>query len=65
MKKTIFLFLLLIGLLCALSVSACAAEIVASGNCGDGGANVTWTLDSEGTLTVKGSMYEDDFTGDS
>ena len=58
MKKTLFLFLLLIGLLCALSVSACAAEIVASGDCGE---NVTWTLDSEGTLTVKGSGRMNDY----
>ena len=33
-----------------------AADIVASGGCG---ANLTWTLDSEGTLTIAGSgnMY--------
>ena len=29
-----------------------AAEIVESGTCGD---NLTWTLDSEGTLTISGS----------
>ena len=34
-----------------------AADIVASGKCG---ANLTWTLDSEGTLTIdgNGSMYD-------
>ena len=36
-----------------------AADIVAQGDCGD---NITWTLDSEGTLTISGSgdMYTDD-----
>ena len=35
-----------------LAVGASAAEIVDSGNCGD---NLTWTLDSEGTLTISGN----------
>ena len=30
------------------------ADVVASGNYGAEGANVTWTLDSEGTLTLSG-----------
>lgn len=36
-----------------------AADIVASGDCGDSGRNVTWALDSEGTLTIagNGNMY--------
>ena len=29
--------------------------MVASGNCGQSGANVTWSLDSEGTMTISGS----------
>lgn len=35
------------------------AEITASGECGAQGDNVTWTLDSEGTLTISGTgdMY--------
>ncbi len=45
--------LLLLGLL---TVRASAAEPVASGTCGDGdGTNLTWTLDSEGTLTISGT----------
>ena len=38
--------------------AANAADVVASGDCGD---NVTWTLDSEGVLTVsgEGGMYTD------
>ena len=35
-----------------LAVGVSAAEIVDSGNCGD---NLTWTLDSEGTLTISGN----------
>lgn len=40
-----------------LTGTALAANIVASGTCGadDGGGNLTWTLDSEGTLTIRGS----------
>ena len=39
-----------------LTGTALAANIVASGTCGadDGGGNLTWTLDSEGTLTIRG-----------
>lgn len=31
-----------------------AATIVASGECGANGDNLTWTLDDEGTLTISG-----------
>ena len=31
------------------------AEVVASGNCGAEGNNVTWTLDDQGTLTLDGT----------
>ena len=42
-----------------------AAEIVDQGECGIGGSNVTWTLDSDGTLTISGSgeMEESAFYG--
>ena len=36
------------------AITANAADIVASGVCGAEGDNVTWTLDSEGTLTISG-----------
>lgn len=36
------------------AITANAADIVASGECGLQGNNVTWTLDSEGTLTISG-----------
>ena len=32
-----------------------AAELTASGTCGDQGDNLTWTLDSEGTLIISGA----------
>ena len=35
-------------------LSASAADIVDSGECGAEGSNLTWTLDSEGTLTISG-----------
>ena len=49
-----FLFILLAALCCVslLTVSAFAAEEVASGTCGD---NLTWVLDDEGTLTISGT----------
>ncbi len=36
------------------SVRAADSDIVASGECGAEGDNVTWQLDSEGTLTISG-----------
>ena len=48
-----------------LSITASAAETVASGDCGGegDGTNLTWTLDSEGTLTIcgRGKMAEFDY----
>ena len=41
-----------IGLLPGLKVNA---SVVASGDCGANGDNVSWTLDDAGTLTIKGS----------
>ena len=38
-----------------LSASAENADIVASGECGAEGDNLTWSLDSEGTLTISGT----------
>ena len=36
------------------SVSAAEPTIIASGNCGANGDNITWTLDDAGTLTISG-----------
>ena len=41
--------------ICGLCGRAEAADVVASGNCGQSGANVTWSLDGEGTMTISGS----------
>lgn len=56
MKRTISFLLALIFVL-ALLPAAQAAD-TASGTCG---ANLTWTLDSAGTLTVRGSGPMDDY----
>ncbi len=39
--------------------TAFAADVVATGDCGSSGDNVTWSLDSDGVLTISGtgSMY--------
>lgn len=37
------------------AITANAADIVASGDCGAEGDNVKWQLDSEGTLTISGT----------
>ncbi|MBQ9941852.1 MAG: leucine-rich repeat protein [Christensenellaceae bacterium] len=53
MKKKFLLSLIVAILLSLLFLSsASAATKVASGTCGE---NITWTLDSEGTLTISGS----------
>jgi hypothetical protein len=54
MKKRLFVLALVLILACTLlSVSASAAEIIASGK-HDGGP-VTWTLTSDGVLTISGN----------
>lgn len=40
------------------------AAVVASGNCGANGDNVTWTLDDAGTLTISGSGAMADYVHD-
>ncbi|MBQ2264926.1 MAG: hypothetical protein II341_05905, partial [Oscillospiraceae bacterium] len=37
--------------------------IVASGECGAEGDNLTWTLDSEGLLTISGEGEMENFSG--
>ena len=50
-RKILAAVLCLCLLLGALGFRVEAADVVASGSCGE---NVTWTLDSEGTLTISG-----------
>ena len=61
MKKQFFLIPVILALILCLpfltgSVMADEPEFVDSGTCGE---NLTWTLDSEGTLTIsgEGDMY--------
>ena len=44
------------------SVSAAEPAIVDSGNCGKDGSNVTWTLDSNGLLTISGEGEMSDYS---
>ena len=55
MKKRLLSFVLAVLMIASLlPATALAADIVDSGTCG---AEVTWTLDSEGVLTISGSGY--------
>ena len=44
--------------------NAIAASAESSGNCGDSGSNVTWSLDDNGTLTISGSGKIEDCRSD-
>ena len=57
MKKTACILLSVLVLLGALPMAGHAVEIVDSGTCGaeGDGSNLTWTLDSDGLLTISGS----------
>ena len=52
MKRFLGTLLCLCMLLTLLPVNALAAETVSSGSCG---SNLTWELDSDGTLTISGT----------
>lgn len=56
MKKLLGLMLSAIMLLTILpGLTVYGADIIAGGECGAQGDNLTWTLDSEGTLTISGT----------
>ena len=56
MRKRLLSFVLAVLMIASLlPATALAADIVASGTCGAKGSNLTWTLDSEGVLTISGS----------
>ncbi|MBR3803265.1 MAG: leucine-rich repeat protein [Clostridia bacterium] len=64
MKKTNKLISILIAVAMLLSmapISAFAASVVASGKFGASGSNLTWSLDSDGVLTISGSGAMEDF----
>ncbi len=56
--KKVFSLVLAMLMFAALVPAASAAEIVGSGWCG---ADLTWTLDSDGTLTISGTGEMDDY----
>ena len=58
--RTWLLALFLMG--CVLATPALAADTVASGTCGAEGDNLTWTLDSEGVLTISGTGAMEDYS---
>ena len=62
MKKRLLSGLLVLCLIFTLLPMSAFADTVKSGKCGD---NLTWTLDSEGTLTISGEGAMKDFTCDS
>ncbi len=58
MRKRLLSFVLAVLMIASLlPATALAADIVASGTCGaeGDGSNLTWTLDSEGVLTISGN----------
>ena len=64
MKKRLLSFMLAVLMIASLlPATALAADRVASGTCGaeGDGSNLTWTLDSEGVLTISGSGYMCDY----
>ena len=66
MKKRLLSFVLAVLMIASLlPATALAADVVKSGTCGaeGDGSNLTWTLDSEGVLTISGSgdMYDYDY----
>ena len=68
MRKRLLSFVLAVLMIASLlPATALAADIVDSGTCGAAGdgSNLTWTLDSEGVLTISGSgdMHDYDLPG--
>ena len=55
MKKIQLWIMVAVIALVLLCAGAASAEIIASGDCGAKGDNVTWTLDSEGLLSIAGT----------
>ena len=61
-KRIISLLLALVLAATLLPVQAWGATVVASGDCGDQGDNVTWVLDSDGVLTINGEGKIKDYS---
>lgn len=63
-KRLLSALLALCMVLTLLPGTAWAAEVVASGECGWNGDNLTWTLDADGTLMISGIGAMGDFRYD-
>ena len=61
-KRILCLALVMVMIFTSLPMSAFAADVVAEGTCGE---NLTWTLDSTGTLTISGTGAMTDYINDS
>ena len=61
-KRTLTVFLSAVILFAALPLSSSAAEIVASGEVGEIGENISWTVSSDGVLTISGTGATKDYT---
>ena len=61
MKKPLALLLSLVFLLALLPAGASAADVIAGGECGAEGNNLTWTVDADGVLTIEGTGAMADF----
>ncbi|MBQ5969670.1 MAG: leucine-rich repeat domain-containing protein [Clostridia bacterium] len=61
-RARLFWWLLVVTAAMALFAVSASAEIVDSGTCGKNGDNVTWTLDSDGTLTIQGTGEMKDYS---
>ena len=67
MRKRLLNFVLAVLMIASLlPATALAAEAAASGTCGaeGDGSNLTWTLDSEGTLTISGTGAMENYFSD-
>ena len=58
-RRALAILLSVLMLLGAMPLFSSAATIVDSGTCGD---NLTWTLDSDGLLTISGSGAMEDYS---
>ena len=61
-KRILCLALVMVMIFTLLPMNAFAADVVAEGTCGE---NLTWTLDSKGTLTISGTGAMTDYSNDS
>ena len=64
MKKRIISMLMVLLMVLSLMPTMAFADTVASGTCGADGDNLTWTLDSDGVLTISGEGRMADFKWD-